>query len=87
MTPLTREDNLLTATTKCRACGAPIAFARTEKNKRIPLDPDPYTGPEPSGLFVLRDGAAIAVPPDAFPDEPHYRSHWATCTDPGRFRR
>jgi hypothetical protein len=72
---------------RCRSCQAPIRWAFTEKGRRMPLDPDPYTGPEPGGLFVIRDQTAIAVPPDAFPDEPHYRSHWATCNDPKRFRR
>jgi len=53
----------------------------------MPLDADPYTGPEPGGLFVLRDGVAIAVSPEAFPDEPLHRSHFATCPDSKEWRR
>lgn len=73
---------------RCRSCDAPLRWARTEKGRRIPLDPDPYTGPEPAGLFVIRDGdLAVAVPRDAFPHEPHYRSHFATCPNAAQHRR
>lgn len=77
----------------CRSCAALITWARTERGGRMPLDADPYDGPEPGGLFVLRDAGspegplAIAVPPAAFPDEPLYRSHFATCPDADRWRR
>jgi hypothetical protein len=73
---------------RCRSCDAPLLWARTEKGRRIPLDPEPYTGPEPSGLFVLREGGlAVAAPPGAFEDEPLYRSHFATCPDAALHRK
>jgi hypothetical protein len=64
----------------------------TEHGKRIPLDEQPYDGDQPNGQFVLRHGNltqpyAVAVPPDVFIDEPHYRSHFATCPDADRWRR
>jgi len=71
----------------CRSCGAPILWATTEWGKSIPLDPEPYQGDSPSGLFVLRGRVAMAVPPDAFPEEPHYVTHFATCPDAGDWRR
>jgi hypothetical protein len=76
----------------CRSCGAPILWAVTEHERRMPLDRDPYTGPEPGGLFALRlDGEnaplAIAATPEAFADEPLYRSHFATCPDAKEWRR
>lgn len=78
--------------TRCRSCKAPILWARTERGKNMPLDAEPYVGPEPGGLFVLREPdepkpLAVAVPPGAFPDEPHYRSHFATCPHAADHRR
>lgn len=73
---------------RCRSCEAPVRWVYTEKGRRMPLDPDPYTGPEPTGLFVIRPGdIALAVPPDAFPGEPLYRSHFATCPNAASHRR
>ena len=77
---------------RCRSCGAPMLWSLTERGRRMPLDPDPYTGDDPRGLFVLRtDGEraplAIAVPPDAFPGEPLYRSHFTTCPQHDEWRR
>lgn len=73
----------------CRSCGAPIRWALTERGRRIPLDPEPYTGPEPSGLFRLdgRVPTAIAVPPGALEAGPVYRSHFATCPNAALHRR
>lgn len=76
----------LEAVTRCRSCDAPVLWANTEKGRRMPLDPDPYSGPDPR-VFVLRAGVAIAVTPDAFPDEPNYRSHFATCPNAAEHRR
>jgi len=72
---------------ECRSCGAPILWARTEHDRNIPLDRTPYDGPEPGGLFVLRDGVAIAVSPEAFAGEDLYRSHFATCPDAKEWRQ
>jgi len=72
---------------RCRSCDAPLLWARTERGRRIPLDPEPYTGPEPGGLFVLRDDVAIAVSPGAFEGEPLYRSHFVTCPHANDWRR
>jgi hypothetical protein len=72
---------------RCRSCGAPIRWAQTELGRRMPLDAEPYDGPEPAGLFVLRAGVAVAVPPAVFDDEPRYRSHFATCPDRDDWRR
>jgi hypothetical protein len=77
---------------ECRSCRAPIIWAATEKGGRMPLDAGPYDGDDPRGLFVFRhDGLgrvfAMAVPPDAFPGEPVYRSHFATCPHANQHRR
>lgn len=73
---------------RCRSCQAPLLWAQTEKGRRIPLDPDPYAGEDPRGLYVLRAGGlAVAVTPDAFPGEPLYRSHFSTCPEAKEHRR
>jgi hypothetical protein len=79
---------------RCRSCAAEIRWVLTERGKPMPVDAAPYTGDDPRGLFVLRnptDGTtsptAIAVTPDAFPGEPVYRSHFATCPDRDDWRR
>ncbi len=71
----------------CRSCGAPIVWAATERGRRMPLDPGPYTGDDPRGLFVIHSGVALAVPAGAFQGEPLFRSHFATCPDAAGRRR
>jgi hypothetical protein len=73
---------------RCRSCGAPIRWTRTEKGRRMPIDPEPV----PEGNIVLREldeatPLALSVPPAAFPDEPRYLSHFATCPDAAKHRR
>ena len=57
----------------------------------MPIDAEPYTGDKPGGLFALRPSdtyrIAIAASPEAFPGEPLYRSHFATCPDAAEHRR
>jgi hypothetical protein len=76
---------------ECRSCRAPILWAQTERGRRIPLDPEPYTGDDSRGLFVIRHDDdcvwVLATTPDAFPGEPHYRSHFVTCPQAGAWRR
>jgi hypothetical protein len=71
---------------RCRSCNAPLLWAKTEKGHRIPLDPEPVPADGP-GLFVLRHGVAVAVPPLAYPDEANYISHFSTCPQADQHRR
>jgi hypothetical protein len=78
--------------TRCKSCGAELLWTLTERGRKMPLDVDPYTGDDPRGLFVLRRQTelaptAVAVPLDAFPGEPVYRSHFASCPNADRHRR
>lgn len=65
-------------TVRCRECGAEIFFGVTHQGKRTPIDAKPTTG------FVIVDDE---------PDSPPvvsgkvYVSHFATCTNPERFRK
>jgi len=76
---------------RCRSCRADIVWAQTERGKLMPLAAEPYTGDDPRGLFVFRRHGdsiyVVAATPDAFPGEPVYRSHFATCPNAGEHRR
>ena len=65
----------------CRSCHAEIEFARTVNGRRIPINPD---GDLAAGNIVFdADGIAHVVPAG----EGTHTSHFATCSDPARFRR
>jgi hypothetical protein len=77
-------------TTACRSCGALVVWAQTERGKRAPIDASPTEG----GTTVLRERpgeeaplAIFGVPDDAFPGEPRYTSHFATCPHASDWRQ
>ena len=79
---------------RCRSCQAEIVWTVSERGRRMPIDADPYDGDDPRGLFVLRHDPvagdtpiAVAAPRDAFPHEPHFRSHFTTCPQRDDWRR
>lgn len=70
----------------CRACKAPIVWALTAKDRRIPLDPTPSaTGnivrtEEKPGVYraaVVASGSQAAL----------YTAHFVTCPSANRFRK
>lgn len=83
-------------TTRCKACGNPIMFVRTPRGHHLPVDPEPVLvvrrGPGTAVIVngqgeVIR-GYMVDAPPD--PAEGRHAGrvpHWATCSDPDRFRR
>lgn len=68
---------------ECRSCGAPITWARTKKDKTIPLD----TNPVPGGNLVIvgrvktEHGMAplVAMADADNTDRDHYVAHFSTC--------
>ncbi len=80
---------------KCRSCGAPIIWAKTEAGKPMPLD----IQPSPSGTFTIRhaDGRAWrgnlheelqAIHKSKIKDlGPWYTSHFATCPNANQHRK
>ncbi len=57
----------------CRACGATIMFVRTENGKSHPVNVKPVR-------IWVDDG-------QHYKQVSGYMTHFATCTDPGRFRK
>jgi hypothetical protein len=72
-------------TNRCRACGAEIMFATTPSGKQMPLDVEPCE----DGNVFLADGIAHVVGKgnEGTVAMPLYKSHFATCNDPARFRK
>jgi hypothetical protein len=76
----------------CRSCGAPIIWAHTQSEKRIPLDAEP----DPGGMITLtedkwgRKRADFLKLTPLFPPPPadeRYTSHFATCREATKWRR
>lgn len=67
---------------KCRSCGAPVEWAKTQKGSAMPLDPTPT----PEGNMVLVDGMARMRTAADAALEPR-RSHFATCPQATHWRR
>lgn len=88
-------------TSNCRSCDAPIRWAITTNGRRIPLDAASH--PEGNLVIVddvatrgwfRFDPTVHLVPKDQLdgfrqkhPDEPLYRSHFATCPNADTHRR
>jgi hypothetical protein len=77
----------------CRSCGAEIIWITTHPGGRsMPLDPKPH--PEGNVLVDMdaRRGVVLSVKSrqvvlEETPDEPLYRSHFATCPNAESHRR
>jgi hypothetical protein len=80
-------------TGQCRSCRAPIIWLTIRPlGRRMPID----TEPAPDGNIIadLTQAVGVVIPNAALPqmradtpDEPFYRSHFATCPDANRWRR
>jgi hypothetical protein len=71
----------------CRACKAPIVWAKTEAGRPMPLDAEPVDG----GNVALVDGIVVVLGAAARERLDGklelYRSHFATCPFADDFRR
>ena len=74
----------------CRNCGAPILWFKTEKQKNIPVDPEPVTPEEnKDAKFVLDDeepGVVFWVPQSERVGK-LYVTHFDTCQHPDAIQR
>lgn len=79
--------------TKCRACGAEIVFIPTLTTKSMPCNAQEVLYKAVEGgkeRIVLPNGSVVSgvlVNDASEATGMGYISHFATCTDPGRFRR
>lgn len=69
--------------TRCRSCGAPVRWVRTERDKLTPLDAEPVLDGE---WVVDADGVARLFHLFSA-GQPRYRVHWANCPDAEDWRR
>lgn len=78
----------------CRACKAPITWAKTETGRAIPLDPELASdgniaiigdGDEP--VAVVLDRAVLERLRENGERRLFYRSHFASCPHADEFRR
>ena len=65
---------------RCSSCGASIRWARTEKGKAIPVDPEPVTD---GNLIVDEAGVARVVGAG----KGTHRSHFASCPEASQHRK
>ncbi len=87
---------------RCRGCGAPIEFIRTEAGKSIPVDAGPWMEVDEGALgegrrtIVTSDGRVVSgvlISTNTRPQDPEHghavgrQSHFATCPEADRFRR
>lgn len=88
-------------TMPCRSCGQPIGFIATPSGKHVPVDPDLIrttlaTEPAPAAprrLVLVTERGEVRSGYEVSPLVPGaeavegYISHFATCSDPTRWRR
>lgn len=66
-------------TKRCRSCGAPLAWAKTESGRWMPLDEAPV---EDGNIALAREGrdvVALNYEPLSHGGRPRYQSHYVSC--------
>ncbi len=66
---------------KCAACGAAITFVKTINGQNMPVDAKKIK------VFFEMSTPGVGIPFDHYGQIEAYMPHWATCSDPDRFRR
>jgi hypothetical protein len=77
--------------TTCRSCGAAIRWLKiVPGGKSMPVDNEPHAEgniiPGLGGTATVLSGAVLLAVRERKPDEPLYRSHFATCPDAEAWR-
>ncbi len=91
-----KDESRTTAT--CSSCGSPLVWVVTQSGRKMACDPAVLTGVlsgAPEGareLFLVQENGDVSRVQEAPADWPGTRiegrvSHFATCTDPDRWRR
>lgn len=71
----------------CRSCEAEVAWAITEDERWIPLDPTPRTD---GNLVVFHQGGQVRVRSARLPDDqmrPRHVAHFVTCPNADHHRK
>jgi hypothetical protein len=70
----------------CEACGQALKFIRMRSGKWMPVDATMFVAQkaDPAMRLVQSDGT---IKTGVEPGDAGYISHFATCHDPGRFRK
>jgi hypothetical protein len=82
-----------TDTKPCKGCGAQIRWARTDRNRPMPVEPEPsLVVPEPEGALnvLLLDGRVTKARLASEGEQDAvqgYESHFARCPQASNFRR
>lgn len=81
------------STIRCRACGKPIIYMKTQAGKSMPCDAElvPYWGSETGTKRVLNhSGELVRCELAGNHDDVTgvgRTPHWGTCTSPNQFRK
>lgn len=77
----------MTEKSNCRACGAPMIWAKTVNGSLQPFDAEPSE----KGNVVIKDGIAHVIKEDLFseeaPEGQRFMPHHATCPEAKKFRK
>ena len=87
--PLADEHGVLTPNGVCRRCDAPVAWVKTARGKKLPLDPEPSRSPLEGNFGLTQYGTALYVrdaarmaafgADGASCEYPIYVAHFASC--------
>lgn len=79
----------LTKTTQCRACGAEIAFIKTERGKTMPVNPEAISFTPAGGhdTFIMLDGRLMRGVMEKNGKLFGFVSHFATCPAANEMRK
>lgn len=82
----------MSATTKCRSCGAPIVWIPTPSGKSMPCDAKAiiyHLNPTGPLRLVTASGNVVSCEEatDNNGDGVGYVPHWNTCNTPAKFRK
>lgn len=71
---------------RCRSCGAAIIWARTQKGKAIPVDPEAVNPPATGNILLVANNGTLMA--KVGPPAPGLRkAHFVTCPSADRWRK
>ena len=71
---------------RCRSCGAAILWARTQKGKAIPVDPEAVNPPGTGNIFLTTANGVLQAKV-VTPAPGLRKAHFVTCPSAARWRK